>query len=568
MGAMVEHGIATARAENFAGPVTGIADLPIGAQPPRPVGRPAVQHVCLLVDPSQVRQAHRALATRLRQAGLRVCILPGRAPVPLPSPVALLLRMERVIHRVIGSRLSDPLDFRQLSLPQFSSAEPPDLIVDLCGDSGAGQRSPTVRIVYDGVPGETALIGALVAGRMPMIEIEDPSTGMIVAGGLPCADNAPTLSDMLEHVLARTITLILSLARDAAPASPRPRPSPRRIRSRDIAAREAKLLSHAIIHRLYELCCYTPHWRTCWRFVDGPDVWDTQSLGSSWSILPDPGFRFYADPFPFVHEGRTYVFVEDLDHRTNKAAISVLPFDDRGPSGPAEPVLDLPWHLSYPFVFEHDGQIWMIPESSANRTVTLYRADPFPYRWVVEEILLADIQAGDATVTWHAGSFWMFTATRDEAGSWSDTLSIFTAPRLQGPWRPHAANPVLIDQTAARPAGAMVWRHGTLWRPVQDCSAGYGTGVGLAEVTRLDHGGFSQKVHTVLRPDSSWPGRRLHTLNRAGRLECIDGSAYSPRNRWLASRLQARSGRRDMSGPMQGVEYRATSPACPERSSS
>ena len=222
MGATVEHGIATARAEDFAGPVAGIADVPTGVQPPRPVSRRAVQHVCLLVDPSQVRQAHRALAIRLRQAGLRVCILAGRASAPLPNPVALLLRLERMIHRVIGPRLSDPLDLRQLSLPQLSSADPPDLIIDLCGDGGTGQRSPTVRIVYDGVPGETALIGALVAGRMPMIEIEEPSTGMIVAGGLPCADNAPTLSDMFEHVLARAITLILSLVRDAAPASPGP----------------------------------------------------------------------------------------------------------------------------------------------------------------------------------------------------------------------------------------------------------------------------------------------------------------------------------------------------------
>jgi hypothetical protein len=543
MGPLVEDEIATARAAGFAMPLAGIADMPAGAEPPRP----AVQHVCLLVDPSHVRQAHCALATRLREAGLRVCVVTGRSSVPLPGSVELLLRLERMIHRVVGSRLSDPLDFQQLSLPQCSSADPPDLIIDLCGNSGTEPRSPILRVLFDGVPGETALVGALVSGRMPLIEIQEPSTGMIVAGGLPCADNAPTLSDMFEHVLARAITLILSLVRDAAPVSPGPRPSPRRIRSRDIAAREAKLLSHAIIHRLYELCCYTPHWRTCWRFVDGPDVWDTRSLGSGWNILPDPGFRFYADPFPFVHEGRTYVFVEDLDHRTNKAAISVVPFDDQGPSGPAEPVLDLPWHLSYPFVFAHDGQIWMIPESSANRTVTLYRADPFPYRWVVEEVLLSDIQAGDATVTWHDGSFWMFAATRDEAGSWSDTLSIFTARRLQGPWRPHAANPVLIDQTAARPAGAMVWRNGTLWRPVQDCSAGYGTGVGLAEVTRLDHAGFSQKVHAVLRPDPGWPGRRLHTLNRAGRLECIDGAAYSPRSRWLASRLQGWSGRRDMS---------------------
>jgi hypothetical protein len=66
-------------------------------------------------------------------------------------------------------------------------------------------------------------------------------------------------------------------------------------------------------------------------------------------------------------------------------------------------------------------------------------------------------------------------------------------------------------------------------RPVQDCRRGYGTGLGLAEVTRLDREGFAQELHTVLRPCPEWPGRKLHTLNRAGHLEVIDGSGLSPR---------------------------------------
>jgi hypothetical protein len=139
----------------------------------------------------------------------------------------------------------------------------------------------------------------------------------------------------------------------------------------------------------------------------------------------------------------------------------------------------------------------------------------------------------------------MFAATRDGAGSWSDTLSIYSASEILGPWKAHCANPVLIDQATARPAGAFVKRGGALWRPVQDGSAGYGTGIGLVEVLRLDHSGYEQRLHTLLRADPSWPGRRFHTLNRAGRLECIDGGAHSPRNRLLAQRLQGWSGRRE-----------------------
>ena len=65
-------------------------------------------------------------------------------------------------------------------------------------------------------------------------------------------------------------------------------------------------------------------------------LWQTGTLaGTAWNVIPDPGFCFYADPFPFVHRGRSYIFVEDWDHRRNKAVISVVPFGESGPSGPA-----------------------------------------------------------------------------------------------------------------------------------------------------------------------------------------------------------------------------------------
>jgi hypothetical protein len=445
-------------------------------------------------------------------------------------------------------RPSDRTDIDRLGLPELAADDVPDLTIDFCGENAAEDRR-TVRVLYDGFPGEAALFGALFAGRMPTIEIEDARSAEILSRGVPCADNAATILDAYDCAIARVVTLAVALARGCGMLVPTPSAAPRTARLRDLVAFEAKTLAHTAIRSLYRLCCHAPHWRTCWRFVDDHDLWQAGTLsGTSWNVIADPGFRFYADPFPFIHNGQAFVFVEDLDHRSNKALISVVPFDHRGPVGPARPVLEEPWHLSYPFVFPHAGQIWMIPESSANRSIALYRADPFPDRWVREAVLLTDIEASDATILHHGGCFWMFAATRDGAGSWSDTLSIFSAPDPLGPWKPHPANPILIDERAARPAGAFVKRDGRLWRPVQDCSAGYGTGVGLVEILRLDHSTYQQRLHSVLRADPRWPGRRFHTLNRAGRLECIDGAAHSPRSRFLARHLQEWSGRRDLSG--------------------
>jgi hypothetical protein len=99
---------------------------------------------------------------------------------------------------------------------------------------------------------------------------------------------------------------------------------------------------------------------------------------------------------------------------------------------------------------------------------------------------------------------------------------LWSAPELLGPWTPHRRNPVLVDLATARPGGRVVRRGQKLIRPFQDCRKGYGTALGLAEIIHLDDDRFEQRVETILRPGPLWSGHRLHTLNRAGPLECAD----------------------------------------------
>jgi hypothetical protein len=265
----------------------------------------------------------------------------------------------------------------------------------------------------------------------------------------------------------------------------------------------------------------------------GPDLWDTQTLsGTMWRELDDPKTRFLADPIAFHHEGRTFLFVEDFDHGTQKGVISMVEFDARGPVGPLERVLEEDWHLSYPLVFAAEGAIWMMPESSAAREIALYRADAFPRKWIKEATIIPDIVAVDATIFQHQSRYWLLTSVHNGEDDFTD-LHVYSSPSLLGSWRPHKLNPVLRDPRSARSAGPVVHRNGKLWRPVQDCSERYGGAVGLAEITRLDDEGYEQIVRSVLKPCREWPGRRLHTLSQAGGFEFIDGSANVLRRSWI-----------------------------------
>jgi hypothetical protein len=185
--------------------------------------------------------------------------------------------------------------------------------------------------------------------------------------------------------------------------------------------------------------------------------------------------------------------------------------------------------MSYPFLIESKGELWMVPESSRSGQVTLYRCVEFPGTWERSAALLEGIEAADATILAHEGLFYMMSTVREDLGGYSDTLAIHVASDLAGPWRDHALSPVLIDASAARPAGAIVRKDGALWRPVQDCTRGYGRALRLARIDRLDPEGFEQTLGPPIGSGPLWPGGRLHTLNRAGSLEVIDGTGINPK---------------------------------------
>ncbi|MCK1715315.1 MULTISPECIES: hypothetical protein [unclassified Bradyrhizobium] len=417
---------------------------------------------------------------------------------------------------------------------------PADVIVNFTrapSDPNSSARL-LLRPIFNGAAGEDAALSAILAGDLPVIEIINERDGSVLDRGHPSGEIAAGLSGGLDTVMARTLSMVTAIL------SGRPRILPELARCagqsirRHPAGYVVRGLAASIAREIYRLCCYAPHWHVGWRFNQGAGVWNTGDLsGPGWNVLADPGHRFYADPFPVRWRGRTFVFFEDLDHRVGKGIISAIEFDETGPIGEVVPVLEEPWHLSYPFLIEDNGELWMIPESSTNRDVALYKCVRFPDKWERHATLFSGIELSDVTITRHNGMNYLFAAWRDGTAGYSDSLAIFYAKSLLGPWLPHASNPVLIDRASARPAGNFVTVNETLWRPVQDCAGGYGAALGLAEIVELSPTTFKQIVRHTLGPGPAWPGRKLHTFNRCGQLEVIDGSRVQPRIRAFASKF-------------------------------
>lgn len=231
-----------------------------------------------------------------------------------------------------------------------------------------------------------------------------------------------------------------------------------------------------------------------------------------------------ADPFVFDEGGDTYVFFENDDPATGRAKISYLRLDaDARPDTAPATALETPYHLSYPFVFHHDGEIFMIPESSANRTVELYRARPFPTAWVLERVLLQDVRGLDATLHVDDDRLWLFVSVAEAGSKPNDELHLYSSAALAGPWEPHPANPIVSDVRSARPAGR-IFRHGDdLIRPSQDCSRRYGYALVFNRIDVLTDDDYAETPVARIEPD--WfPGLvATHTYNFGTDVEAIDG---------------------------------------------
>ncbi|MGE5465909.1 MAG: hypothetical protein ACM3Y9_00640, partial [Ignavibacteria bacterium] len=102
-------------------------------------------------------------------------------------------------------------------------------------------------------------------------------------------------------------------------------------------------------------------------------------------LLP-PKDRIWADPFALERDGRHFVFFEEVPFATGKGHIAVMEVSDDGRHSAPVKVLERDYHLSYPFLIEHRGDLFMVPESGQNRSVELYRCMRFPDIWRFEKV--------------------------------------------------------------------------------------------------------------------------------------------------------------------------------------
>jgi hypothetical protein len=206
--------------------------------------------------------------------------------------------------------------------------------------------------------------------------------------------------------------------------------------------------------------------------------------------------------------------MEEYIYEAGKGHISVVSRSRSGEwSGPTR-VLERTYHLSYPLVFECDGELLMLPETTAAGRIELFRSRRFPDQWELDSVLVDNFAGADATLWFQDERWWLFVDVRDE-------LHLLYADSLRGHWQQHRGNPVKSDARSSRPAGRIFRRDQDTIRPAQDCSLQYGREVVFNKITRLTPCEFEEVEIGRLR--TPWDSNTAcHTFNQLGDVTVVD----------------------------------------------
>lgn len=408
----------------------------------------------VLVDPGRLRRWQADLVARIEaRAGMPVAVRHVRSEAPpMPTGLAVLFALERLVFRISGPRLADAIAAGDC--PERRTGEPPALTIDCAGVSHADVgKAPVLRLSCGGGAVEAGAVAAVLSREPPVLSVERVEAGRREARSWRVAVERPEATLLaLDAVFSRLVGLVedavfeprlpgaFSGAHAGAPMAGAASPARAFVRA----------LSEKITRRLDGLLGRAPRWSVAWRprQPDGPDLPDLAA--APFRRIPEDGSRFYADPFLWSDGGRQFLFVEEFPFSTGKGILSVAEMTAGGP-GAFRPVLDLDCHLSYPFLFRRGGETFMIPETSGRRTVEFWAATDFPRRFEKRHVI-ENIDLADATLVEQDETLFLFGTSRYGEGDRAGTASASSGPSgSRGPGCRSGSGTARCSSTAAGP---------------------------------------------------------------------------------------------------------------------
>jgi hypothetical protein len=262
-----------------------------------------------------------------------------------------------------------------------------------------------------------------------------------------------------------------------------------------------------------------PKWNIAYKFSDN---WKEFNL-SDLIKIPNPDNRFLADPFILKEGPVHYCFVEDFDFNLNRGCISVFEISSEGHRFIGE-ALKENFHLSYPFIFKNNGQLYMCPETHEINEIRIYKCKNFPLEWELEKTIMKNISAVDTSIFFKENQWWLLTnICSAKMNDFTNELHIYSSDHfLKNNWIPHKNNPVVIDTLKGRNGGLII-DDLDIYRVFQSQGFNkYGESIGLAKISKLTKTYYREDDKFKIKPNFFSNIEGTHTFNYHEGLLVID----------------------------------------------
>lgn len=238
------------------------------------------------------------------------------------------------------------------------------------------------------------------------------------------------------------------------------------------------------------------------------------------SDVSDVPAAFIADPFMLYHDSKYYMFFEVLDKSLGRGIIGLASSENGEIWTYERIVLKENYHLSYPYLFRHNNEIYMIPESIAANRVLLYKATNFPYEWEIASELLYG-RYDDPSIFQYSNKWWMF------AGGQDGKLHLFFSNELEGKWSEHPKSPLISENyNITRPGGRVIVDKNEIYRYTQDGEPYYGSAVRAFKIKLLSEVEYKEEEISLVLSGSKKVDWRKDGMHHIDQLKIAD-------NQWL-----------------------------------
>jgi hypothetical protein len=266
-----------------------------------------------------------------------------------------------------------------------------------------------------------------------------------------------------------------------------------------------------------------------WTILIGEQPAGKNSLRKFKALTP-PAYEYWADPFLVERNGRLRIFFEAVPFDTYKGYIAAIEYAD-GTWKNFQKVMAPNHHLSFPFLFDFDGRLLMVPESISQSHLQFFECVEFPNKWEPLEEANVDIPGIDTVIFHHKEHWYLFTTVIETSGAaTNEVLSLyFTDNPLKGKWHQHPLSPLFRDVTKGRMAGRIFEIEGKIFRPAQNGAGSYGSAVNIYEITSLSPTDYSEKWVAEVGPYWKPNLTKLHTWNVYENFTVADTMQLIPR---------------------------------------